>query len=894
MPSAETGLITGFLPSLIGGVSQQPHSLRIPEQAEESINALASITEGLLKRPNTEFVANLSDAFGSLSDTAFVHSYARDPSERYVVVVIDGDLKVYNLIDGSEVTVSFPDGKGYLDVSSDPAANFRAVTIGDFTFLVNRTVTVDDTATTSASDPFEALVWIRMGDYGTEFSLTLDGTTYTHKTDPQNRSEITTEFIAQALLTKIPTGKDLGVIHLGTATDYAIGDVLTATLTGDITLSADYTVQADKNDSAFPESLHAIAQGLAHAINQDDDAVGEVRAYPVFQDEEFSISDGVIIVGLSTDDSFTVGISSTGDADVTATNQGTQAETYEVERIGSTLHISRVNNADFDIKASDGLGDQGMEIIKGQIQQLEDLPATAVDGFKVEVTGDPSSEFDNYYVIYQDSGSVENEGVWVESLKGNELTTLDASTMPHTLVRQANGTFVFQEATWATRLVGDLTSAPFPSFLGFTIQDVAFFKNRLIFVSQENVIASSAGEFFNFFRKSIIQLLDEDIIDVSLSGERVAIIRSAVPHEDSLVLFADNAQFPLRAPEGELFTASTVFPGPATSFDSAARVKPTALGNDLVFASDRTATTGVYRFFTVSASDQNKDAEELTTHVVKYLRGKPLDIAASEDLNMVAVATLSEKNKLYVYKFHQEQSQLFQKAWASFQFGDSTTEIVSVDFIETRLILVLKRGDAYTLEVLDLAPGLVDTTVRTLLDIRMDEDTATPDFSDGDTTWTLPLDLPEANNTVSVVNKSTLEEYEVTRNADDTVTVEDEDLSETPVWIGVKYELSHELTKLFYRSGNIPQTDLVTKIRDLHLEYKGTGFFTVEVKDVVRDVTFTYTFDGDTDDESGNFRVPVVHDNEGITITIKSDSPRPATFQAASFRAYISKLTVRG
>ena len=896
MPSNETGLVTQLIPSLIGGISQQPHTLRIPEQAEESIDALASITEGLLKRPNTEYVANLTDAFGSLSDTSFVHSYARDLTERYVVVIVDGDLKVFNLIDGSEETVAFPDGKGYLGVTSDPAANFRAVTVGDFTFLVNREVVVDDTATVSDTDPFEALVWVRMGDYGTEYSITLDGTTYTHKTDPQNREEITSEFIARALLTKIPTGKDMGILDLGNATAHQIGDVIQVTVSGEVAMTVNYTVKADKNDPSFPESLHAIAKGVSNAINQDPTSDNELYAYPVFQDEQFEINDGVIVVGLTPGDSFTFGISSSGSAVVSATNPTEQAETYDVTRLGSTLHIARADSADFTIKSSDGLGDQGIEVIKGQIQQLADLPATALDGFKVEITGDPSSDFDNYYVVYQDSGSVENEGVWVESLKGNELTELDASTMPHQLVRQSNGTFVFEEAPWAVRLVGDLTSAPFPSFLGFTIQDVAFFKNRLVFVSQENVVASQSGEFFNFFRKSIVQLLDEDIIDVSISGESVSVIRSAVPHDSSLILFADNSQFPLRAPEGELFTAATVFVGSATSFDSSSRVKPVALGNDLVFASDRTATTGIYRFFTENASDQKKDADELTTHVVKYLRGKPLDIAASEDLNMVAVATLTEKNKLYVYKFHQEQSQVFQKAWSSFQFGDSTTEVISVDFIETRLVLVLKRGDVYTLEVLDLSPGLVDanSTVRALLDVRMDEDTATPAFAGGDTTWTLPLDLPAANNTLAVVVKSTLEEKTVVRNADDTVTVEDEDLSATPVWIGKKYTLSHELTKLFFRVNNIPQADLVTKIRDLHLEYKGTGYFTVEVEDVGRGVTFTYTFDGDTDDESGVFRVPVVHDNDGVTITIKSDSHRPCSFQAANFRAYISKKTVRG
>ena len=181
----------------------------------------------------------LDDAFGitasrDVSGVAlppgglFVHSYARDLTERYAVVVVDGDLKVYNLVDGVEQTVNFPDGKTYL-VATAPGTDLRAVTVGDTTFIVNRNTTVADLATLSPAIVNEALTWIRLGDYGVDYSITLDGTKYSHTCDVENRDEITTEFIAQALLTKIPTGKDMGLLTLGSG--YAIGDLITVTET---------------------------------------------------------------------------------------------------------------------------------------------------------------------------------------------------------------------------------------------------------------------------------------------------------------------------------------------------------------------------------------------------------------------------------------------------------------------------------------------------------------------------------------------------------------------------------------------------------------------------------------------------------------------------------------
>lgn len=587
MPTEGTGLRTLNIPNLLGGVSQQPDTLRLPSQAGEQIDGLSSIAEGLRKRPPTGYLQDLSSAFTAISglepivltttpaspgvaqvstvepsvdditgtkytvtiidiiipvnasytrqasdtdnDTLdgiatavdalvgfsavrsgsvvqvtadvlddafgitasrdvsgvalppgglFVHSYARDLTERYAVVVVDGDLKVYNPVDGVEQTVNFPDGKTYL-VATAPGTDLRAVTVGDTTFIVNRNTTVADLATLSPAIVNEALTWIRLGDYGVDYSITLDGTKYSHTCDVENRDEITTEFIAQALLTKIPTGKDMGLLTLGSG--YAIGDLITVTETSGTGMSAVYTVVGDRQDTSIVESIHSIAKGVANEINQTTLAAtdGRITAYPVTTDDDFTLNDGVVVTGLISGQTFTFAIISDGSAVPTAANPTPQADTYDVVRKGSTLHIKRDDAADFTILASDGLGDQGIEVVKKKIQRFSDLPAFGVDGFRVEVTGDDTSVFDNYHVKYQDTDSAEHEGQWIEDLKGGEKIALDASTMPHILVRLSNGDFDFKEATWENRLVGDLLSGPFPSFLGKKINDVFLYKNRL-------------------------------------------------------------------------------------------------------------------------------------------------------------------------------------------------------------------------------------------------------------------------------------------------------------------------------------------------------------------------------------------------------------------------------
>lgn len=125
------------LPGLYDGVSQQSATLRTPLQCEAQVNAWATIADGLMKRPPTEHVALVDpNGFGG----ATIHHINRDTTERYIVVVTDGDIVVYDHATGAPVTVNFPNGKGYLDCNN-AVEDFALVTVADYTFVVNRSVT---------------------------------------------------------------------------------------------------------------------------------------------------------------------------------------------------------------------------------------------------------------------------------------------------------------------------------------------------------------------------------------------------------------------------------------------------------------------------------------------------------------------------------------------------------------------------------------------------------------------------------------------------------------------------------------------------------------------------------------------------------------------------------
>ena len=61
-------LISGTIPSLINGVSQQPATLRLPTQGETQVNGLSHIARGLEKSPCTEHITEVSGVTSDDSD----------------------------------------------------------------------------------------------------------------------------------------------------------------------------------------------------------------------------------------------------------------------------------------------------------------------------------------------------------------------------------------------------------------------------------------------------------------------------------------------------------------------------------------------------------------------------------------------------------------------------------------------------------------------------------------------------------------------------------------------------------------------------------------------------------------------------------------------------------
>ena len=142
-------------------------------------------------------------------------------------------------------------------------------------------------------------------------------------------------------------------------------------------------------------------------------------------------------------------------------------------------------------------------------------------------------------------------GVWEECPAPDLEIEIDKDTMPVRLIRELpgnvypNGRFICQSIDYTKRGVGDDNTNPVPSFIGSPIQKMLFFRNRLVVLSQNNVITSKTNDFFNFFSTSAMTETSSDPIDLQASSTFPTTIFDGIEVNAGLLLFSSNQQFML-------------------------------------------------------------------------------------------------------------------------------------------------------------------------------------------------------------------------------------------------------------------------------------------------------------------------------------------------------------
>ena len=745
------GSVTQLIPTLTGGISQQPDELKIPGQVNVADNVLPDVTHGLMKRPAGKYVTSLSDGTNNSQTNGKWFHYYRDEAEQYIGQVSrTGDINMWKCSDGSEmnVTGSTSAMATYLTHSSDE--DIQTLTINDYTFITNRLKTVAMSSTVAPVRDPEVFLELDQIKYASQYSLNIfdttnfqtittatrisvelvrssnnycntDGTIASHTARVNNvtRCDASTaspndDDVAPNVGTRIfeitsgQTLVDNDAVSTvgGTDFSYQVNIYNQAGTSGQTGRSNLYFRITTTGQSTPVGAGSNVEYRTRYTTNNDLLYGGEGwqagdHVYVYMKDgyykvtvDEISTAKVQANLGLIRPNptSFDTKTTVTGEAilgtlrsAIVATGNFTDAN---VQIIGNGIYITRpAAQGTFNMSAPNTVL---MNVVSGSVLTVDDLPRQCKNGMVVQVRNSAEEE-DDFFVKFVGNNGRDGNGVWEEVAKPGTEIEFDVGTMPLQLIRSNATTFTISTVNWEDANVGDtdanVGTNPRPSFVGQTINKMVFFRNRLVMLSDANIIMSRPGNFFNFWAKTATTISNLDPIDISCSSTYPAIVYDAIQVNAGLVIFTKNQQFMLTT-DSDILSPRTAKINALAAYNFNHKTNPISLGTTVGFLDNAGKNS---RFFEMSRMFREGEPNVVNqSQVVSSLFAKDLTLISSSRENNVIFFSETDTNKIYGYRYFDSANKRVLAAWFSWTI---TGNIIYHCMLDDDLYVVVRNNN---------------------------------------------------------------------------------------------------------------------------------------------------------------------------------------------------------
>jgi hypothetical protein len=776
--------------SLIGGVSQQPDTIKSGSQLRVCDNYYPDTATGLTKRPGLRGISKLANA---VADGTWFPIF-RDDQEKYIIQFSKaGALKIWSANNGLQQTVNAVAAESIAYATHTSADELQTLQINDYIFVLNRTKTVAaGTGTIAAQTPY-AFVSINTVAYSSTYAITLDSTTFSYAT-PATGSQLNVADIVNNLVNSINANANYvaqgigNIIYVrranngdfsitarggstGTSIDAYKGSVTSVAQlpkqfvnnlkikvsgsaesgaddywvifkTSDNTSSGTGTweetvgpgVVFDFNEETMPHVIIREANGT-FTYRQLDEASASGSAGPT---SVAGIVTGVVING-TTSGGHVVGEQF---AVIGGTGNNLRLQVDKVQTLISASSTAANSNSYVQQITTTQRVRSGYS---GRYQQYSTVTSTTyrwyLNGAQIGSTGSASLTSGN--IVYTVNGSFQNISNQIRA--GLTITTTTTGVIDAVSIVQAGqgytATNIVQNTAgdsftitavntaplegdasrlnfWKYREVGDNETNPMPSFVGYPIDTVSFYKNRIVFASRQNVICSQAGDYFNFFASTVITIVDSDPIDLSASTLKPIRLKHAIAAPQGLLLFGDNAQL-LLSTTTEAFSPKTAEINALSTFSQTDKVAPLDIGSSYIFIEEGEKASSVYEMAITDANIKPQSIE-LTRLIPTYIPAAVLDMQVSQSAGTMAILSKQELSSLYLYRWFNLTGDQRVSGWFRWILP-GTIEFFTFD--HDILFVVTKHGSNYVLSKMSL---LTDTPSESLLfegqylDVRLD------------------------------------------------------------------------------------------------------------------------------------------------------------------------------
>ena len=741
------------IPNLFLGISQQPDSRKFPGQVRDAVNTLPDFALGMLKRPGGEYIESLTNA----TTTGRWFSILRDQNEKYIGQYANNVFRVWSLLDGTPHAVDMGSNTGVpgscviADVKTT-LANYNtavALTKTRLAELHNAQSTYAETLA-GQNVTTEELFDVRY-NYTSPAPPTAFFETYLYSGILKSAAGLYTVKNADTLVSvsaSLPAGYALGsertdehpkLAAEGYRVFTAIHDVAATHTAGQLAtaLAAMNTAQTNYDNAVTDESTKlglynaeiadcAISTVPSNAYLKDADP--EDIEILTLNDYTFVLNKGktvamdptttaalphqafvvLSIVGtghykikLDGTERATYNAGSGGDVDAIIADlvsdingQTFGGKTYTAVAVGPGMYISCT--AAFTIEVVGGPGQDAIYAFQDTVSTVSVLPTQAKDGYLVKVVNSADIEIDDMWLKFStSSGSTYGVGTWEESVGPGLTYKLDPLTMPHQLVRQADGSFTYGPVTWDERVIGDNNTNPIPSFVGSQIRHMFLYRNRMGFLSNETVTMSRAGDLFNFFNTTALTATDDDPIDISASTAKPVTLNYVRPTAVGLILFGNTEQF-LLSTDSDILSPKTAKINTMSSYECDENIEAVSTGISTNFITKAPLFTKVFNLIDIR-NDNPPIAEELTYNIPELIPSTVDHFISSAAASIISLGTIGDST-IYQYRF----LQLTEKRVASWYKWTLTGTLLDQFFDQSTYYAVVANGSRVDVQSFNL------------------------------------------------------------------------------------------------------------------------------------------------------------------------------------------------
>ena len=927
--------VTQTIDNYFAGISQQPDLKKFPGQVKDIVNAVPDAIEGLYKRPGSKRIGS-TPIPNVQSDGSWFH-YFRDETEGSYLgqVASNGTIRMWKCSDGSAVNVwyhtdnSAYDGSNsdhtsitsYLNHGSDPE-DVQALTINDTTFLNNRDKTITTTGTTQTREHTHfAFLEILRSENGRQYGINLFNNENTSSIHRATRLKIQSDTLAEGGDTGTCPGIGTQVFSVNSGSKKnLIFRITTLGQQGQLTANDDnesspsniYSCSYNRNvtllhggegwqigDTATV-TLDQAKTSYDYTIRVEDDETSHVKANlatvrpaPTPFDTDTAVTIDTILGGIQAE--LPGGIS------------------YKM--IGNGIYL--YSSSAFSVEVPDK---DLMRVMQEQVNNVADLPIQCKDGYIVKVANSSDSNDDDFYLRFEGNDGLDGPGAWVECAAPGIVKSLNATTMPHVLQRQADGDFLVKKYTWADRNVGDDNTNALPSFAdgSSTINRVLFFRNRLAFLSGENVILSRPGELGtpSFFAKTALAVSAVDPIDISCSSSFPSDLYDGIEVAAGLAVFSTNQQF-LLSSDAEILNPDTAKLRSISTYNYNKDLPPISLGTTVGYIDN----SGKYSRFNEMVSVQREQEPMIgeTSKIVPALLEKNIDLLTNSRENALVLFGKTNSDIIYGFKYLSYGEERKQQAWFKWKLNNPIKYHFIIDdeyyFLDTDNFL-----QKINLMQQDTDPSINETVGSDTSNylIHLDNWTTVGSGSYNATTKVTTFtnqsdwidDVTSPNGDLVLVDIDTAA-TRVGRYAQCTVTNTDDftvpgDWSTGTFYIGYLYEYSVAFPTLYMTKteGQRAISDVNSSliVHRIKLNFGKSGLYTTTLQRTGKD-DYSETYESANLDEylvsdapylpEHVQTIPVYESNKNVNILLKSSHPAPATLHAMSWEGDYSPRNYR-